>query len=168
MVSTRMKGLLSTVTAIFIIALSGCGKHNREAGLQEQLNDYFQALLHGRQQVAIEKMDPRFFPTAESKQEAITLLNQTTGGFVYHNITNQTPFRYFEESSSVHCFVPYVADATFKGQRGTLKSYLLATRYNGSNTWFFVDIGTMDRQALAKYYSNLPQNLPRASRESKK
>jgi hypothetical protein len=163
-----MKAPLLTISAMFFIAFSGCGRHNREAGLQEQLNDYFQALLHGRQQVTIEKMDPRFFPTAESKQEAVSLINESASSFVYHSITNQTPFGYFEEANSVHYFVPYVADATFKGQTGTLKSYLLATRYNGSNTWYFVDIGKKQRQVLAKYYSNLPQDLPRASGESKK
>jgi hypothetical protein len=163
-----MKAFLLTLSAILIVAFSGCAKRNDDAGLQEQLNEYFQALLHGRQQITIEKMDPRFFPTVESKREAITLLNQSTGGFAYHSITNQTPYGYFEESNSVHYFVPYVANATFKGQTGTLKSYLLATRYNGSNTWYFVDIGTKDRQTLTNYYSNLPQDLPGASRESRK
>jgi hypothetical protein len=163
-----MKACLSIFSLGALLCCSGCAKSNRDAGLQEQLNGYFQALLHGRQQVTIEQMDPRFFPTAQSKQEAINLLNQSTTGFVYHSISNQRPFGYFSEGKSVHWFVPYVADATFKGQSGILKSYLLATRYNGSNTWYFIDIGTKDRQALAKYYSYLPPDLPQASRESSK
>ena len=42
------------------------------------------------------------------------------------------PFGHFKGSNSVHCFVPYVSDAEIRGQRTTVKTYLLATRYDGS------------------------------------
>jgi hypothetical protein len=151
----------------FAIGCSGCGKSTRDVELQEQVTAYFQALVQGRQQVAIEQMDPRFFPSAEVKKEAIRLLKESTGSFVYHGITNQQPFGYFKGSNSVHCFVPYVSDATIKTQRAVVKSYLLATRYDGTKTWYFVDIGSKSQSLLSKYYPNLPQELPRASLESK-
>jgi hypothetical protein len=43
----------------------------------------------------------------------------------------------------------------------------LATRYDGSKEWFFVDIGTKGRAVLARYYDNLPNELPKASLEKK-
>jgi hypothetical protein len=56
-------------------------------------------------------------------------------------ITTGEPFGHFKGSNSIHGFVPYVSDAQIGTQRATVKSYLLATRYDGSNTWFFVDVG---------------------------
>jgi hypothetical protein len=87
----------------FAIFCAGCGKSTRDVELQEQLTAYFQALVQGRQQVAIEKMDPRFFPSPDVKKEAIRLLNESTASFVYQGITSQQPFGYFKGSNSVHC-----------------------------------------------------------------
>lgn len=138
-----------------------------EAGLQERLNSYFGALLEGKQRVTIDMMDPRFFPSRQAQLEAVTLLEKSTTTFSYYSITNGHSFGHFKGSNSLHCFVPYVSDGQIGTQRATVKSYLLATRYDGSNTWFFVDIGTKGRAVLAKYYDNLPDELPKASLEKK-
>src|SRR2546422_10807835 len=158
-----MKAAISSILIGFIVGCSGTS--SQDAGLQAELGEYFRALVQGRQQVAIEKMDPRFFPNAEVKNEAIRLLMESTKSFVYHSITNQKAFGHFEGSNCLHCFVPYISDATIRTQRSTVKSYLLATRYNGTKTWYFIDIGSKSRSALIRYYPNLPEELPRASLE---
>ncbi|MCW5559093.1 MAG: hypothetical protein KIT22_14850 [Verrucomicrobiae bacterium] len=151
--------------------LVGCSKPAAvvvsDAGLQARLDSYFGALLAGKQRVTIDMMDTRFFPSPEARQESVALLEKSTTIFVYHTITNGEPFGQFRGSNSVHCFVPYVSDAEIRGQRATVKSYLLATRYEGSTDWFFVDIGTKTRDVLARYYENLPEDLPKASLEKK-
>lgn len=112
-------------------------------------------------------MDPRFVSSSEAKEAAISALRKATTTLVYHNISFERPFGKFSGSNSIHCFVPYVSDAEIRGKRATVKSYLLATRYNGSNAWFFVDIGTKGRDVLTQYYENLPAKLPKASLENK-
>jgi hypothetical protein len=162
-----MRLLLVTLLLGF---LAGCSKPTAtasDAGLQDRLNQYFGALLEGKQRVTIDMMDPRFFPEPAARTQAVALLEKTTTTFVYHSISNGQPFGHFKGSNSVHCFVPYVSDAEIRGQRATLKSYLLATRYNATNTWFFVDVGTNGRDVLARYYDNLPDNLPKALLEKK-
>ncbi len=172
---TKWRGVVSfTVHALFITCLLGifvgCSKPTTVVGdaeLQGGLDRYFGALLAGKQRITIDMMDPRFFPSSAAKAEAIALLEKSTATFVYHSITNGQPFGYFKGSNSVHCFVPYVSDAELRGQRATVKSYLLATRYNGSNDWFFIDIGHQRREVLAQYYEHLPDELPRAAIEKK-
>ena len=155
------------LTILLLGLLIGCSKPAAvvvsNAGLQPALDSYFGALLAGKQRVTIDMMDTRFFPGAEARQEAVALLEKSTTTFTYLAITNGEPFGQFRGSNSVHCFVPYVSDAKIRGQRATVKSYLLATRYDGSTNWFFVDIGTKPRDVLARYYQNLPDDLPKAS-----
>ena len=148
----------------------GCSKATAsisDPGLQDRLNIYFGGLLEGKQRITIDMMDPRIFPSHAAQTEAVALLEKSTTTFVYHSITNGQPFGHFKGSNSIHCFVPYVSDAEIRGQRATVKSYLLATRYDGSNEWFFVDIGTKQRDFLARYYDRLPDQLPKASLEKK-
>lgn len=156
---------------LFLGLIVGCSKPTAvvvsDAGLQPKLDSYFSALLAGKQRVTIDMMDSRFFPTPEARQEAVALLEKSTTTFIYHAVTNGEPFGQFRGSNSVHYFVPYVSDAEVRGQRATVKSYLLATRYDGSTDWFFVDIGTKTRDVLARYYENLPADLPKASLEKK-
>jgi hypothetical protein len=150
--------------------LAGCSKPTTGGsnfGLQDRLDSYFGALLAGKQRVTIDMMDPRFVASPAAKAEALALLEKSTTTMVYHSIRNGQPFGQFRGSNSVHCFVPYVSDAELRGQRATVKSYLLATRYDGSNEWFFVDVGTKGRDFLAKYYDHLPDELPKASLEKK-
>jgi hypothetical protein len=158
--------LITLLLGIF----AGCSKPTvtiSDPGLQERLNSYFGALREGKQRITIDMMDPRFFPSRAAQSEAVALLEKSTTTFVYHSVTNGQPFGHFKGTNSIHCFVPYVSDAEIRGQRATVKSYLLATRYNGSNTWFFVDVGTKGRDVLARYYDNLPDELPKASLEKK-
>jgi hypothetical protein len=162
-----MRALL--ITLVFGI-LVGCSKPTTPAGdvgLQDRLDSYFGALLAGKQRVTIDMMDPRFFPSRAAKAEAVALLEKSTATFIYHSVTNGQPFAHFKGSNSVHCFIPYVSDAEIRGQRATVKSYLLATRYDGSKEWFFVDIGTKGHDFLVRYYDNLPAELPKASLEKK-
>jgi hypothetical protein len=110
-------------------------------------------------------MDPRFLPSKEAKGEAISALQKATTTMVYRNVTFEKPFGRFTGSNSVHCFVPYVSEAQIGNRSGKVRSYLLATHYQGSNRWFFVDVGTKSREMLAKYYENLPPELPKATLE---
>jgi len=166
-VSSTMKALSIALLAALLIGCSKSAVTGDEAGLQDRLNSYFGALLEGKQRVTIDMMDPRFFPSRAAQMEAVALLEKSTTTFTYHSITNGSPFGHFKGSNSLHCFVPYVSDAQIGTQKATVKSYLLATRYDGSNTWFFVDIGTKGRDVLARYYHNLPNELPKASLEKK-
>ena len=162
-----MKPLLVT---LLIGLLAGCSKPEAmfsDAGLQSRLDSYFVALLEGKQRVTIDIMDPRFFPSRAVQLEAVSLLEKSTTKFKYHTITNGQPFGHFKGSNSEHCFVPYMSDVQVETQRASVKSYLLATRYETSNTWFFVDIGTKGRDVLSRYYCNLPDELPQASLEKK-
>jgi hypothetical protein len=162
-----MRALLITC---FLAIVIGCSRPTTvvsDAELQGGLDRYFGALLAGKQRVTIDMMDPRFFASGAAKAEAIALLEKSTATFTYHCITNGQPFGYFTDSNSVHWFVPYLSDAELRGQRATVKSYLLATRYNGSNDWFFIDIANKRRDVLAQYYDHLPDELPRASLEKK-
>ena len=162
-----MKPLLVT---LLIGLLAGCSKPEAmvsDAGLQGRLDSYFGALLEGKQRVTIDMMDPRFFPSRAVQLEAVSLLEQSTTKFTYHTITNGQPFGHFKGSNSVHCFIPYMSDAQIGTQRASVNSYLLATRYDGSNTWFFVDIGTKGRDFLTRYYCDLPAELPKATLEKK-
>ena len=165
--STTMRAPLIILLLGFVVGCSKPATVVSDAGLQGRLDSYFGALLAGKHRVTIDMMDTRFFPTPEAKQEAIALLEKSTTTFTYHSITNGQPFGHFKGSNSVHCFVPYVSDAEIRGQRGTVKSYLLATRYDVSTNWFFVDIGTKGRDVLARYYDHLPNELPKASLEKK-
>jgi hypothetical protein len=159
-----MKSLLFAFVVAFLIGCSDSNDAN-EVGLQVSLDRYFNALRPGEQRITIDMMDPRFFPNPTAKAQAIAMLENSTTTMKYHSITNGKPFGHFTESNSVDCFVPYVCDAELQGQRGTLKSYLLATRYHSKPSWFFIDIGTKTRETLAPYYENLPKELPKASRE---
>jgi len=162
-----MKALLLSLLVGFLVGCSKPATEYGDAGLQDRLDSYFGALLDGRHRVAIDMMDPRLFPSPAAQSEAVTLLEKSTTTFTYHSITNGHAFGHFKGSNSLHCFVSYVSDAHIGAQRATVKSYLLATRYDGSNTWFFVDIGTKGREVLAKYYDNLPNDLPKASLEKR-
>ncbi len=156
--------------ALMLGLFAGCSKPpatRGDEGLQKRLNEYLGALVEGKQRITIDMMDPRFFPNQAAQAQAVALLEKSTATFVYHSVTNRQPFGHFKGSNSVHCFVPYVSDAEIRGQRATVKSYLLATKYDGSNTCYFVDIGTKGRDVLARYYENLPDELPKASLEKK-
>lgn len=160
----------AVLTALIFGILVGCSKPavtNSDARLQSQLDRYFGALLAGKHRVTIDMMDTRFFSSREAREEAVAQLEKSTTTFTYYAITNGQPFGHFKGSNSLHCFVPYVSDAEIRGQRATVKSYLLATCYNGSDEWLFVDIGTKERDVLARYYDQLPNELPKASLEKK-
>src|SRR5689334_12236381 len=99
-----MRSLLITLV---IGLLTGCSKPTAagsDAGLQDSLNEYFGALLQGKQRVTIDMMDPRFFPDRTVQAQAVALLEASTATFVYHNITNGQPFGQFKGSNSIHCF----------------------------------------------------------------
>ena len=149
--------------------LMGCGESKVavcDDGLQAELDKYFGGLTQGKHRITVDMMDPRFFPNQAVRSEAVALIEKSTTTFDYHSITNGEPFGEFSGSNSLHCFVPYVSDAEFRGRRATVKSHLLATRYHDSTNWFFVDIGTKPRKFLSEYYKNLPNPLPTASLES--
>jgi hypothetical protein len=139
----------------------------RDDALQAELDRYFGDLLAGKQRVTIDMMDPRFFPNAAARLHAVALVEKATTTFKFYSITNGRPFGEFHGSNSVHCFVPYVSEAEVRGQRATVQSHLLATRYHDSTNWFFIDIGTKPRSFLSKYYENLPSFLPTASLQHK-
>jgi hypothetical protein len=157
------KALLLSIAAGLLFGCSDPAMTDSNPGLQVGLTRYFEALLHGQHRISIDMMDPRFVPNREAKEEGIAFLQNSTTNFVYHRITNQKPFGHFKGSNSFHCFVPYISDAQIGTQRATVKSYLIATRYQGSNTWYFVDVGKKSRTFLAQYYENLPKELPQAS-----
>jgi hypothetical protein len=155
-----------SVLSIALATLAGCsepGAFTADAAFQDSLSDYTRALLAGDARLTIEMMDPRLVSSIEAKEEAISALQKATTTMVYHNVTFEKPFGKFTGSNTLHCFIPYVSDAQIGKQRATVKSYLLATHYEGSNRWFFVDVGTKSRSALAQYYENLPPELPKAT-----
>jgi hypothetical protein len=160
----------AVLTGLVLGILVGCSKPaviDSDAGLQSRLDSYFGALLAGKHRVTIDMMDTRFFSSLEAREEAVAQLERSTTTFIYFSITNGQPFGHFKGSNSLHCFVPYVSEAEIRGQRATVKSYLLATCYKGSNEWLFVDVGTKERDVLARYYDHLPNELPKASLEKK-
>jgi hypothetical protein len=117
--------------------------------------------LEGRHEIAIEKMDPVFPMSPEAKAETARLLKERTSEFIYHSITNYAAYYFFEGTNSMHFIIPYVSEATIGTQRATVKSYLLATKYDGATTWYFISIGTKRGKELAKYYPGIPLSLPR-------
>jgi hypothetical protein len=161
-----MRPILMTVLLAILVGCTDSKVAMREDGLQAELDKYFRALTQGKHRITIEMMDPRFFPNQAVRSEAVALIEKSTATFNYHSITNGEPFGRFKGSNSQHCFVPYVSDAEIRGQRATVKSHLLATRYHGGTNWFFVDIGTKPRKLLSKYYENLPDALPTTSIEA--
>ncbi len=156
----------SIVLSVAVAILAGCsepGAFTPDSALQDSLSDYSRAIQGGDAPLTFDMMDPRLVSSREAKEEAISILQKGTATMLYHNVTFEKPFGKFSGSNSLHCFIPYVSDAQIGKQRVTVKSYLLATHYEGSNRWFFVDIGTMSRSKVAQYYENLPPELPKAT-----
>jgi hypothetical protein len=160
----RATSAMFAFLSLALVFASCSDEDDRDAGLESAVNSYFAQLKKGNHRVSLDRLDPRFDPDGSARQRAVSVLEKSTKTFTYHSFTHEAPIFHFTGSNSIHCFVPYTADAQIGSNRATIYSHLLATRYQASNTWHFVDVGTKSSSELSNYYENLPKRVPGSGR----